>query len=118
MFWPFETGISVIDLPSGRLSGCDKGITSSSTACLGPVNRTGCILSPSFIPEGKSIFVNTCDEVATYFGYRDEQRHLLIVTERYLVGSGTPQGIASGRQNLLTNSSLGFRLLGQFPENE
>jgi len=112
MFWPFETGISIIDLPSGSFSGCDKGITSSLTACLVPMNAIGCILSVSFIPEGEFIIADIHGETAIYFGYRDEQWHLLIVTERYLVGSGAFQDIASGRQNLITNTPLGFGTLG------
>jgi hypothetical protein len=117
-FWPFGTGISVIVLPSGSLSGCDKGITSSSDAILAPVGAIGCILSVSFVAESQFIIANVRDEVAIYFGHRDEQRHLLVVAERYLVGPGTREYIAFGCQNLLAESPLGLGALGQFPEGE
>jgi hypothetical protein len=108
----------MIDLPSGSLSGCDSGITSSSTACLPRMNATGCILSVSFIPEGEFIIVDVPGETTTYFGYRDEQRHLLIIAEWYLVGAIVFQDIMSGRKNLVTNSPLGFGTLGQLPEGK
>jgi hypothetical protein len=112
MFWPFETGISVIDLPSGSLSGCDKGITSSSTACLPPMGAIGCILIVSFILESEFIFADIHDKIAMHLGYCDEQRHPLIVAERYLVGPGAFQDVAFGCQDFITSSPLGFRTLG------
>jgi hypothetical protein len=53
-----------------------------------------------------------------YLGHRNEQWHLLIVTERYLANSCAFQCIAFGREDLITNSPLGFRVLGQLPEGE
>jgi hypothetical protein len=78
---------------------------------LAPVNRTGCILSASFIPEGEFVIADVRDEVMTHFDHRDEQRHLLIVAERYLVSSDTLQYLAFGLQNLFANSFLGCRAL-------
>jgi len=75
------------------------------------MNATGCILRVSFTPRGEFIVADLYDEAAIYFVYRDEQRHLLIVTERYLVGSGAFHNIAFGCQNLITNSLLGFGIL-------
>ena len=57
----------MIDLPSGSLSGCDRGIISSSTACLAPMNPTGCILSVSCATEVEMMVASVQDEVATHF---------------------------------------------------
>lgn len=64
------------------------------------------------LPEGELIIAYIHGEAATYFVYGHEQRHFLIVAERYLVGSGGFQDIAFGCQNLITNSLLSFRTLG------
>ena len=56
----------MIVLPFGSLSGCDKGITSSSAASLEVMNMTGCILSVSFIPEGGFTIVDIHGEAVIY----------------------------------------------------